>query len=73
VLEVQLIDALPEHFNVGGEIHGRIPPYRHDDPSIDLSITKDEMGAGIPTGARAVCNALFIRIFEMKGRRVARR
>jgi hypothetical protein len=28
VLEVQLIDTLPEHFTVGGMHHGEVPPYR---------------------------------------------
>jgi hypothetical protein len=28
VLQMQLVDALPEHFTVGGMYHGHIPPYR---------------------------------------------
>jgi hypothetical protein len=28
VLEVQLVDTLPEHFAVGGMHHGMVPPYR---------------------------------------------
>jgi hypothetical protein len=43
VLEMQLIDTLPEHFTVGGMYyHGRLPPYRLDEFSIDLKKTKNE-------------------------------
>jgi hypothetical protein len=47
VLEVQLIDALPEHFTVNGMHHWQVPPYRLDGPSIDLKKIKNEARHGL--------------------------
>src|SRR5687767_6598534 len=41
VLEVQLVEAVPEHFTVGGMYHGKVPAYRLAAPSIDLKKAKN--------------------------------
>jgi hypothetical protein len=72
VLEVQLVDTLPEHFAVGRMHHGMGPPYRLDEASIDRKKTKNEKCRGAYAGAKS---ARFFPERETAGRpcRVAMR
>jgi hypothetical protein len=65
VLEMQLIDALPEHFTVGRSYHGQHLHTDLTESSIDPTKIKNEAAAGrFPAPARGSIKALFSRRFD---------
>src|SRR5690349_18872915 len=50
VLEVQLVDTLPEHFTVGGMYHGEVPPYRLDESQYRPKKNKKRGAESLPRG-----------------------
>jgi hypothetical protein len=62
VLKVQLVNALPEHFTVGGMYHGHFPHTDFDALSISLKKIKNEMlpGIGRLSGARVLRSCFYV-------------